>query len=246
VNHSACTKPISNTNITRNITSTYLQTEKYSKWQCNFCYLFAVRTQLSSFWNSVSYIHISLKGNSRNQNLIYHPNSSQLFKKFLRCTWNLNDRYIFTSTYYLSLIVSKMNPVLAIIVPFLTDAYLYRLHIYTHVSDVFSSIQNPIKLIRRMTSSGLLRCVALVKTHVSQELSASFIRVTVIRELGTTLASVVPSSPSSVTLMKEAPSSSETCVFTRATRCNIPEDVIFHSHRREILKSYIALAGWTV
>jgi hypothetical protein len=38
-----------------------------------------------------------------------------------------------------------------------------------------------------MTSSGMLRRVALVRTDVSEEVSASFIRVTRIGELGTTL-----------------------------------------------------------
>jgi hypothetical protein len=113
-----------------------------------------------------------------------------------------------------------------------------------------------------MVSSGMLRRVALVRTDVSEERSASFIRVTRIGELGTTLAvsnnrrmlrrnttlrrllvtaSVVPSSPILVILMKELLSSSETSVLTRATWRNIPEDTIIHSHSHENLKSYMLL-----
>jgi hypothetical protein len=46
--------------------------------------------------------------------------------------------------------------------------------------------------------------------------------------------------------MMEALSSLETSVLTRATLSSIPEDSILNSHRRENLKSYIALTGWTL
>jgi hypothetical protein len=90
-----------------------------------------------------------------------------------------------------------------------------------------------------MVSSGMLRRVALVITDVSEELSASFFRVTRISETNLVFlrrvrrllvaASVVPSSPILVTLMKEALGSLETSVLTRATRRNIPEDTILRS-----------------
>jgi hypothetical protein len=66
----------------------------------------------------------------------------------------------------------------------------------------------------------------------------------VLRLLAT--ANVAPSSSILVTLMMEEICSSETSVLTRATRRNIPEDAILHSHRRETLKYYIALTGWAL
>jgi hypothetical protein len=65
----------------------------------------------------------------------------------------------------------------------------------------------------------MLSLVALVRTDVSEELSATFIIVTRIGELGTTLA----------------------VTRNRGTlrRNTVPEDTILHSHRRENLKSYM-------
>jgi hypothetical protein len=69
----------------------------------------------------------------------------------------------------------------------------------------------------RMASSGMLHRVALVRTDVSEELSAPIIRVTRIGELGTlavtrllVTANAIPSPLILVTLMMEVLSSSET------------------------------------
>jgi hypothetical protein len=72
-----------------------------------------------------------------------------------------------------------------------------------------------------MPSSGMLCCVALVRTDVSEELS-------ILRSANQLLvtANIVPSLPILVTLMMEALGSSETSVLTRATWHNIPEDGI--------------------
>jgi hypothetical protein len=76
----------------------------------------------------------------------------------------------------------------------------------------------------------MLRREALVRTDVSEELSASIIMVSRIGEIGTTLAVI----SNRRTLRRNTKS-----VLTRATRRNILEDGILHSQRSENLKSYI-------
>jgi hypothetical protein len=90
----------------------------------------------------------------------------------------------------------------------------------------------------------MLRRAALVRIDVSEELSASIIRIPRIGELGTLGVTNNPRSVSVlVTLTMEAILSSETPVLTRAREPNVLEYGILHSHRHENLTSYIELTG---
>jgi hypothetical protein len=81
----------------------------------------------------------------------------------------------------------------------------------------------------------MLHHVAHVRTDVSEELSASIIRATRIGGLGTLAIT------SNRCMLRKNTSSSETLVFTRATRRIIPEDGSLHSHHYENLRNFVFL-----
>jgi hypothetical protein len=85
----------------------------------------------------------------------------------------------------------------------------------------------------------MLHAVALVRTDISEERTASIIRVTRISKRGTVTSNTVRSSLILVTLKMDVTRSSDMSVLTRATWRNISEDGILHSHRHENLKTYI-------
>jgi hypothetical protein len=130
---------------------------------------------------------------------------------------------------------------------------LHNSSVITSVRESNSSAVYDLWLSRRWVGtilySGMLCRLAVVKTDVSEELSAPIIRVTIIGELGITLAvylrserrllvtpNVVLSSSIFVTMMIEVLHSSEMSVLTRATRRNI--SVFFNS------KSLLVTEQW--
>jgi hypothetical protein len=70
-----------------------------------------------------------------------------------------------------------------------------------------------------MASSGMLRRVALVRTDVSEEISATFIRVTTVGELGTTLA-VTSNQLATDARCEEIPSLQHASVASYSQRCS--------------------------
>jgi hypothetical protein len=116
--------------------------------------------------------------------------------------------------------------------------FYHTIHIIRVGTYYAEEVESDIKAMYNVAFSEMFHRVALARTNISEESITSIIGMISSYHVSFASYYFVPRSLIIFTLMMEAIASSETSVLTRATRRNIPEDGVLHSHCRENLKSY--------
>jgi hypothetical protein len=157
------------------------------------------------------------------------------------------------STWTFSLLSERERPLYGITVHFVATT-VTNLKPYTRGKVPQCSVHIPLHgqatnaiIIQICSSETSVLTRGTQRRHIQEDSIFHFplVFLRIVRPLLVT-SNVVPSSQILVTLMMVELGSSETSVLTSATRRNIPEDTILHSHRRKKLKSYIVLTDWVL